>query len=164
MRAFEHIDVFDLRTAIRLLREPQSEALAGGTGLLGELKRRIRTAQRLVNLKMISELKGIGYEKGLRIGSLVTLSEIEQHPVVLKKYPMLAQAISLTATPQLRNMGTIGGNLCQHPRCWYYRSPLFQCWLKGGERCFAFKGENRTHAILGSKYAAQSTPPICHPR
>jgi xanthine dehydrogenase YagS FAD-binding subunit len=67
----------------------------------------------------------------------------------LEKFPILAQAVSLAATPQLRNMGTVGGNLCQHPRCWYYRSPLFPCWLKGGEKCFAVQGENKYHAILG---------------
>lgn len=154
MHPFEHIDAPDLRKAVSLLKEPGTEALAGGTDLLGELKKRIRRPGRLINLKTIPPLRGIGVGKDLRIGALVALSEIERHPIVLGKFPLLSQAVSLTATPQLRNMGTIAGNLCQHPRCWYYRSPLFPCWLKGGQKCFAARGENKYHAILGCE--------ICH--
>jgi xanthine dehydrogenase YagS FAD-binding subunit len=102
-----------------------------------------------VNLKTIPGLSEIRHRGGLRLGALVTLSDIEHHPGVLEKFSFLAQAASLAATRQLRNTGTVAGNLCQHPRCWYYRSPLFHCWLKGGEKCFAFEGENKYHAILG---------------
>jgi xanthine dehydrogenase YagS FAD-binding subunit len=155
MRNFEHIDVFDLTTAIRLLGQPKTEALAGGTDLLGELKRRIRSPERLVNLKPIREGREIRLDnEGLRIGALASLSQIEDHPLTAKHLSILSQAISLTATPQIRNMGTLGGNLSQHPRCWYYRNPLFPCWLKGGEVCLAVTGENKYHAILGAE--------ICH--
>jgi xanthine dehydrogenase YagS FAD-binding subunit len=165
MNPFEHIDALDIRTAITLLREPETEALAGGTDLLGELKRRIRHPRRLVNLKSALGLNKIRYEKGLLIGPLTTLAEIEQDPVVLKKFPILGQAVSQAATPQLRNMGTMAGNLCQHPRCWYYRSPLFNCWLKGGKKCFAVNGENKYHAILGAGtchavHASDLAPPL----
>jgi len=154
MHPFEHIHASDIRMAIALLSEPGTEALAGGTDLLGELKRKIRQPRRLVNLKTISDLHRFRYGKTLRISALVTVGEMEHHPIVLEKFPVLAQAASLAATPQLRNMGTVAGNLCQHPRCWYYRSPLFDCWLKGGKKCFAVRGENKYHAILGGG--------ICH--
>jgi xanthine dehydrogenase YagS FAD-binding subunit len=107
-----------------------------------------------VNLKAIHGLNKIRLEKKLSIGALVRLSEMEHRPAILKRFPILQQAVSLAATPQLRNMATVAGNLCQHPRCWYYRSPLFHCWLKGGQRCFAVRGENKYHAILGGE--------ICH--
>ena len=154
MHSFEHVNASNLPTALKLLKEPETEALAGGTDLLGELKRRIRQPKRLVNLKLISGLNEIYFKKNLSLGGLVTLSEIEHHPAIVKRFSILGQAVSLAATPQLRNMGTLAGNLCQHPRCWYYRNPLFNCWLKGGEKCFAFNGENKYHAILGSE--------ICH--
>jgi xanthine dehydrogenase YagS FAD-binding subunit len=154
MHPFEHINPANLSAAIRLLGDPQMEAIAGGTDLLGELKKRIRAPRGLVNLKAIHGLNKIRVEKKLTIGALVTLSEMERHPAILKRFPILQQAISLAATPQLRNMGTVAGNLCQHPRCWYYRSPLFHCWLKGGQKCFAVRGENKYHAILGGE--------ICH--
>jgi xanthine dehydrogenase YagS FAD-binding subunit len=151
MNHFEYVQPSTPSRAIAFLKEPQSEALAGGTDLLGELKRGIRKPTRLVNLKNLREWGEIRHEegKGIRIGALVLLAEIESHPVIREKFGILAQAASLAATPQLRNMGTVGGNLCQHPRCWYFRNPLFPCWLKGGQRCFAVQGENRYHAILG---------------
>jgi xanthine dehydrogenase YagS FAD-binding subunit len=152
MRSFEHVNASDIQTAIALLREPHTEAIAGGTDLLGELKARLRSPKRLVNIKTLSELHEIGYspQAGLRIGALVTLAQIEQHPAIRERFSLLAQAASSAATPQLRNMGTVGGNLCQKPRCWYYRNKLFHCWLKGGEKCFAEDGENKYHAILGA--------------
>jgi xanthine dehydrogenase YagS FAD-binding subunit len=152
MRSFEHVNASDIQTAIALLREPHTEAIAGGTDLLGELKARLRSPKRLVNIKTLSELHEIGYspQMGLRIGALVTLAQIEQHPAIRERFSLLAQAASSAATPQLRNMGTVGGNLCQKPRCWYYRNKLFHCWLKGGDTCFAEDGENKYHAILGA--------------
>jgi xanthine dehydrogenase YagS FAD-binding subunit len=86
---------------------------------------------------------------GLRLGALTPLSAVEDHPAVISQWPLLQQALKCTATLQLRNMGTFGGNLCQHPRCWYYRNPLSLCWLKGGEFCWAARGENHYHTILG---------------
>jgi xanthine dehydrogenase YagS FAD-binding subunit len=152
MRSFEHVNASDIQTAIALLREPHTEAIAGGTDLLGELKARLRSPKRLVNIKTLSELHEIGYspQMGLRIGALVTLAQIEQHPAIRERFSLLAQAASSAATPQLRNMGTVGGNICQKPRCWYYRNKLFHCWLKGGDTCFAEDGENKYHAILGA--------------
>jgi xanthine dehydrogenase YagS FAD-binding subunit len=152
MKPFEHTNALDLSAALELLRDPHTEAIAGGTDLLGELKRRIRAPRRIVNLKTISRLKEIDYDGHLRIGPLATLGEIERHPEVLSRFSLLRDALAVTSTPQLRNMGTVGGNLCQRPRCWYYRDSLFHCWLKNGERCFAKEGENRYHAILGGRH------------
>ncbi|MFN4218109.1 MAG: FAD binding domain-containing protein [Candidatus Bipolaricaulia bacterium] len=152
MRTFEHVNAPDIKTAVALLGEPSTEAIAGGTDLVGELKARLRSPTRLVNLKTLAKLREIRYspKAGLRLGALVTLAEIERHPVIRENFPVLAHAASSAATPQLRNMGTVGGNLCQKPRCWYYRNKLFPCWLKGGDRCFAEDGENKYHAILGA--------------
>jgi xanthine dehydrogenase YagS FAD-binding subunit len=149
MRPFEHRNAPDLPTALELLRDSRTEALAGGTDLLGELKKRIRGPCRLLNLKTIPRLNEIHFDGDLRMGPLVTLGEIEHHSEISSHFPLLEQAITVTSTPQLRNMGTVGGNLCQHPRCWYYRSSFFHCWLKNGDRCFAAEGENRYHAIFG---------------
>jgi len=158
MHDFQYAAAADLEKAIALLREPESEVLAGGTDLLGELKRRIRSPRRLVNIKTLEELGEISLNsragEALRIGALVSISEIERHSIVAKEFPPLQQAASGVASPQLRNMGTLGGNLCQHPRCWYFRNPCFPCWLKGGARCFAVVGENKLHRILGEG--------ICH--
>jgi xanthine dehydrogenase YagS FAD-binding subunit len=105
----------------------------------------------LVDIKRLEDLpSGIREaDDGITIGALTTLSEIERDPMIRQRYPALAEAVSQAATPQLRNMATIGGNLLQRPRCWYFRGRLFQCWLKGGSECHARDGENQHHAILG---------------
>jgi len=157
MHNFEYVAASDLKTAVALLSEPDSELLAGGTDLLGEMKRGIRRPMRLVNIKTLEKLRRVSLDeesKTLRMGTLVTVSEIESHPIVAERLPSLRHAASLVGSPQLRNMGTLGGNLCQHPRCWYFRNPLFPCWLKGGAKCFAVAGENRFHRLLGEG--------ICH--
>jgi len=154
MHSFEHIEARDLGSALKILQEPQSAALAGGTDLVGELKRGIRRPDRLIDLKRINSLKGISTGPGLRLGALTPLSAVEEHPAVISQWPLLHQALKSTATLQLRNMGTVGGNLCQRPRCWYYRNSLSLCWLKGGEFCWAVRGENHYHTILGNA--------VCH--
>jgi xanthine dehydrogenase YagS FAD-binding subunit len=132
MNNFQYFTAYDLKAVTALLAEPESELLAGGTDLLGELKRRIRSPKRLVNIKNLHPLEKIEVvkEKGnrvLRMGALAKISEIENHSAVVQNFPSLHQAASLIATSQLRNMGTLAGNLCQHPRCWYFRNPLFPC-------------------------------------
>ena len=154
MNSFEHIETQDLASALTILQEPRSAALAGGTDLVGELKRGIRRPDRLIDLKRIHSLKGISVGPDLRLGALTPLSAMEEHPAVISQRPLLHQALKSTATLQLRNMGTVGGNLCQRPRCWYYRNHLSLCWLKGGEFCWAARGENHYHTILGKA--------ICH--
>jgi xanthine dehydrogenase YagS FAD-binding subunit len=151
VKNFRHATPPSLEAAIALLREPGAKAIAGGTDLLTELKARIQTPELLVNMKGLSELRGIREdEKFVRIGALTTLSELESHPLIRERFPSLAQAADSAATPQLRNVGTVGGNLCQQVRCWYYRHPYVRCWLKGGEECYAEEGLNHRHAIFGT--------------
>jgi xanthine dehydrogenase YagS FAD-binding subunit len=127
-----------------------SEILAGGTDLLGRMKEYITEVNEVVNIKDLSGMDQIDFSRrnGLRIGALVTLTEIAESDTVMENYPMLAQAAAEIASPQLRNVGTLGGNLNQRPRCWYYRED-FDCLKKGGDMCYAFDGENKRHAVIG---------------
>jgi xanthine dehydrogenase YagS FAD-binding subunit len=115
------------------------------------MKDYITRPPRLVNLKAIRGLDKITVDTrgGLRIGALVTLSQVEDDPLVRRGYPGLAEAAHSIATPQIRNLGTVGGNLCQRPRCWYFRLEEAKCLKKGGSQCFAATGENKYNAILG---------------
>jgi xanthine dehydrogenase YagS FAD-binding subunit len=122
---------------------------AGGTDLLGCLHDGVFTADKVVSIQALDQLRGIeGSGDGLRIGALATLTEIAEHPTVQRKYAVLAQGAAAAASPQLRNQGTIGGNLCQRPRCWYFRGD-FHCLRKGGDSCYAISGENEFHCIFG---------------
>ena len=122
---------------------------AGGTDLVGETKAGLAQPSRLINLKPIAELRGIHEtEHDFRIGALTTLADLAGNRFVLTHFPALAQACDLSASPQLRNVATIGGNLAQDSRCQYYRG-AFKCWLKGGEKCFMRDGENREAAVVG---------------
>lgn len=108
------------------------------------------TPKRLVNIKTVPNINQISFDEvsGLRIGVLALLDDIEKNAIIQKKYPILSQCAGQVAIPQIRNMGTIGGNLCQKPRCLYYRNPSFICLRKGGKTCFVIKGENRYSAII----------------
>jgi xanthine dehydrogenase YagS FAD-binding subunit len=156
MRTFEYARAATIDEAPGMVagkHTPQNgkRFLAGGTDLLTLMKADIVQPSLLVDIKRTEGVpRGIEErEGGLILGALTTLSEIERHPVVKERYRALAEAVGLAATPQLRNMATIGGNLLQRPRCWYYRSSLFNCWLKGGTECHARAGENQHHALLG---------------
>ncbi len=138
--------------AISLLEAEPSCArpIAGGTDLMAEMKEGVAAPAMLVNLASLESLHGIEHAgDGLSIGAMTTLAELENDEFIARDYPALAQAVAAVATPQIRNVGTVGGNLCQRPRCWYYRSPLFDCLKKGGETCFAVDGESKYHAVLG---------------
>jgi xanthine dehydrogenase YagS FAD-binding subunit len=125
---------------------------AGGTDLLGCLRDGVSTAQSLVSIGRVKALSGISAVPpptgGLRIGAMTTASQIASDKAIRQSYLALAQAAASVASPQLRNQGTIGGNLCQRPRCWYFRGD-FHCARKGGDHCFAVGGENQNHAIFG---------------
>jgi xanthine dehydrogenase YagS FAD-binding subunit len=126
--------------------------LAGGMDLLGMMKEGLIAPQRLVNLKRIADLDGVeAREDGLHIGALTTLSRLQSNPAIGEQDEVacLREALARTASPQIRHMATIGGNLLQRPRCWYFRNQLTHCLRKGGRVCFAFRGENKYHAILG---------------
>ena len=137
--------------ALKLLRNG-TQALAGGTDLITLVRHGVARPTSLVDLTGIDGLRGWTREKGkgLRIGALTPLAEIETAPAFVKLLPIVQQALRDAATPQLRNMGTVGGNLLQRNRCWYFRDEGVPCWLKGGDRCFAVDGENKFHAIVGA--------------
>ena len=155
---FKHIDVHDVAEAIACLHEHEGRAcvIAGATDLLTLLKDRIegpelKSPEILVNIKSIRGIDAIVYDEmgGLRVGAAVTLTQLQTAGVVAEKFSLLAHAAAAVGTTQLRNMGTIGGNLCQRPRCAYFRHPHFICFKKGGTRCYAAAGEHRFyHAIF----------------
>ncbi len=147
--AFDYARPKSLTEAFKYLSLQGTRVQAGGTDLLGCLRDRVFDASMIVSLNNIRELRGItDTGNGVRIRALTTITEIAASPVIRDHYPALAQAAMEVASPQLRNQGTVGGNLCQKPRCWYYRGE-FLCLRKGGETCFAIAGENQYHCILG---------------
>lgn len=158
MRPFNYYKVASVAQAVSLLSKHQQKAaiLAGGADLLGRMKDRpegpkLKMPDFLIDIKGIKELSYIKEGKtGLRIGAGTPLSEIVSSDLIAKKYPLLHQATSQVGVPQIRNVGTLGGNLCQRPRCWYFRGKPFQdCFRKGGNHCYAPGGENRYHAVFG---------------
>ena len=159
MKAFEWANATTVNEAIQLLKTAPAGAdvdeaarpIAGGQDLLTTMKDYSTRPSRVVNIKRIPGLDRIqvNSKTGLTIGALVTLSQLETSPVVRTGFPGLAEAAHSIATPQIRNLGTVGGNLCQRPRCWYYRLEEVICLKKGGSECYAYNGENKYNAILG---------------
>ena len=148
---FTYVRAKSLKDAFPHLSAEGARIHAGGTDLLGCMRDNIFAVKSVVSISGLNDLKGIRKTpEGLRIGALVTLAEIAESPDIKKYYPALAQGAASAASPQLRNQGTLGGNLCQKPRCWYYRGE-FHCLRKGGDRCFAAEGENHYHCILGGQ-------------
>jgi len=148
--SFRYVRPHSVAEAVKALSAEGARAHAGGTDLVGCLRDGVFGAKSVVSLTGLKELTGISATKdgGLRIGALATLAEIARHEGVAKGWPALAQGAAAAASPQLRNQGTLGGNLCQRPRCWYFRGD-FDCARKGGEICYAVEGENTYHAIFG---------------
>jgi xanthine dehydrogenase YagS FAD-binding subunit len=148
--AFTYVQSKSVADAVTRLAAPGARVHAGGTDLLGCLRDGVFKADRLVSIAHIAALKGMSAAAagGLRIGALTTIADIAADKQIAEKYPALAQAASVVASPQLRNQGTIGGNLCQRPRCWYFRGD-FPCARKSGDLCYAVAGENQYHAIFG---------------
>ena len=153
MRDFEYLAPVDLAAAAMLVKKYGGRAAlkAGGTDLVDLMKERILAPEALINLMALEGLDGIEDDpaEGLSLGPLVTLDALGSDPRVAKRWPALARAAADAATPQIRNVATLGGNLCQRPRCWYFRSADFACLKKGGDVCFAVNGDNRYHAIFG---------------
>ena len=157
MRKFVHVNARAVDEAVSVLQRYGGKAsvIAGGTDLLGKMKDEIlpTSPEVIINLKSIPGLDFIREEEGLlRIGALTRLEDIATDPLVRSKYRALAEAAHRTASPHIREMGTIGGNICQDIRCWYYRNPhnRFPCLRKGGGRCYAIEGDNRYHSIFDS--------------
>jgi len=157
LRPFKHLNATSIEQVVPILAKYKEKAslIAGGTDLLGTLKDNVlpEYAEFIINIKTIPNLDYIKQEKeGLKIGALTKIRDIEKSKAVREQYSVLAEAARTVASPQIRNMGTIGGNLCQQPRCWYYRNPdnMFQCLRKNGKNCNALTGENRYHSIFGA--------------
>jgi xanthine dehydrogenase YagS FAD-binding subunit len=151
MPNFIYVQPRSVKEAIQHLSSGGVRIHAGGTDLLGCLRDEVFSAKEVVSLSRLNELRGIRMTKegALRIGALTTITEVANNKTIQQHYPALSKAASEVASPQLRNQGTLGGNLCQKPRCWYYRGE-FHCFRKGGDRCYAYQGENHYHAIFGS--------------
>ena len=147
---FSYVRPKTLKDAVKQLSSEGSGVLAGGTDLLGCLHDHVFPVKKMVSITDLADLRGIRKtaDNGFSIGSLTTMTEVAENKLVQEAYPGLAQAAAEVASPQLRNQGTIGGNLCQKPRCWYYRGE-FHCLRKGGKLCYAASGENQFHCIFG---------------
>lgn len=152
MPSFSYVRARSLDEAMDALSNEGARLHAGGTDLLGCLRDGVFDASTVVSISRIDALQGIRTtpEGGLRIGALATIDAVSRHPAVQSGYRALAMAAAAVASPQLRHQGTLGGNLCQKPRCWYYRGD-FPCLRKGGDLCYAVDGENAYHCILGGE-------------
>ena len=151
MPPFQYTEPQSLDEALALLAQPGSVPMGGGTDLLTQVKDGVVSAEWLVGLAAIPGMATIADtgDGGLTIGAVATIADVAAHPVVRRRYAALAEAAGGLATPQIRNEGTIGGNLAQRPRCWYYRSPLIPCLKKGGDRCYALAGDTRLLCVTG---------------
>jgi xanthine dehydrogenase YagS FAD-binding subunit len=154
MKAFRNASAAGLQDAVALAsaarRDGERASYAGGgSDLLGMVKERITAPDVVVSLKTVAgqdQVEDTG--GGVRIGGLITLDALSRHPLVRDRFAVLAEAAGTVATPQIRNVGTLSGNLCQRPWCWYYRNG-FDCYKAGGNQCFSATGENQFHAIFG---------------
>jgi xanthine dehydrogenase YagS FAD-binding subunit len=164
VKPFEYATPKSYQQAVALLSSQwgQTEILAGGTDLLALMKDDVVSPKRLVNIKGITGIDGITFDasNGLRIGALARLQDIADHAEVRRRYPVLATALDDAASPQIRNMATIGGNLCQRPRCWYFRNGfgLLPTDPKS-KKSMVLEGDNRYHAILGNEGPAYFVSP-----
>ena len=162
MRPFEYASPTTKEQAVGLLGATwgHAELLAGGTDLLALMKDDVVHPKRLVNIKQIKEMSGVAATpQGLRIGALTTLGELADNVNVAKDYPALAEALNDAASPQIRNLATLGGNLCQRPRCWYFRGGFGLLPKDESGKDLVTAGENRYHAILGNDGPAKFVSP-----
>lgn len=157
MKSFEWTNPATINEAVTLLStgtggdmDEAPRPIAGGQDILTTMKDYSTRPTRLVNLKNIRGLNRLSLDsKGLTIGALITLTELEEHQPTRRNMPGLVEAAHSIASPQIRNLGTVGGNLCQRPRCWYFRLEEVNCLKKGGSECYAATGENKYNAIFG---------------
>ena len=162
MQPFEYASPTTNEQAVGLLGTAwgQAEVLAGGTDLLALMKDDVVHPKRLVNIKQIKDISGVAAgPQGLRIGALTTLGELADNANVIKDYPALSEALNEAASPQIRNMATLGGNLCQRPRCWYFRGGFGLLPKDESGKDLVSEGENRYHAILGNDGPAKFVSP-----
>src|SRR5262245_17426072 len=152
MKAFAYVNAANEKEAVAALKtDGIALPMAGGQDLLSRMKDYIDSPDRVVNVKnaldaSVSAVPG----GGLRIGAAMKIVDVAEHAQIQRLYPAIATAASEVGTPQIRHQGTVGGNVNQRPRCWYFRNEEFVCFKKGGSRCFAVNGENQYHAIFGN--------------
>ena len=154
MKAFAYVNPANEKEAVAALKVDAGSTalpLAGGQDLLARMKDYITTPDRLVNIKGLDGTIAGTADGGLRIGSAVKIVDLAEHDQIAKLYPAIVHAAGDVGTPQIRHQGTVGGNINQRPRCWYFRNEEFVCFKKGGNRCFATTGENQYHAIFGNE-------------
>ena len=151
MKPFAYVDAADEKQAVAALSTERGKVLplAGGMDLLALMKDYIAQPETLVNVKKLPNAIEMPAQGLVRIGAAARLVEIADHQALGGEYPALTAAAASVGTPQIRNSGTVGGNIMQRPRCWYFRNEEFHCLKKGGARCFAVDGENQFHAIFG---------------
>ena len=153
MKAFAYVNPTNEKEAVAALKARAAVAMpiAGGQDLLARMKDYITSPDRLVNVKNALDTTIVATpDGGLKIGAAMKIVDLAEHAQVARLYPAIVAAAGEVGTPQIRNQGTVGGNINQRPRCWYFRNEEFVCYKKGGNRCFAPAGENQFHAIFGN--------------
>ncbi len=154
MRTFAHVGARDVQQAVKLAQDAHNDGkvvsfASGGSDLLGLVKERIVRPDVIVSLRGLGNANQVtSAASGVTIGGEMTLDALSQHDLVKQHHAVLAEAAGSVATPQIRNVGTLSGNVCQRPWCWYFRNG-FPCYKAGGTECFSFAGENQFHAIFG---------------
>jgi len=160
LKAFAYVNPSSEKEAVAALKtDGVAMLIGGGQDLLARMKDYIDSPDRLVNVKGLDAAVTATPDGGLKIGSAVKIVDLAEHAQVGRLYPAVVHAAGEVGTPQIRHQGTVGGNLNQRPRCWYFRNEEFVCFKKGGSRCFAVNGENQYHAIFGN----QGPSHIVHP-
>ncbi len=151
MKAFAYVNPANEKEAAAALRDAGvAMPIGGGQDILARMKDYITSPDRIVNIKNALDTTITGASGGLKIGAAVRIADLAENAQVMRLYPNVAAAAIEVGTPQIRNQGTVGGNINQRPRCWYFRNEEFVCYKKGGNRCFAPAGENQYHAIFGN--------------
>jgi xanthine dehydrogenase YagS FAD-binding subunit len=147
MKPFGYSAPASIAEAAERLASPGARAMGGGTDLLPQLGRGIRPADEVVDVRGAVPAGILAAGQGMRIGAATRVADVARDPDVIARFAVLAQAAAAVASPQLREMGTVAGNLCQAVRCWYYRHPDLTCWLRGGDTCYAQIGDHRKHGL-----------------
>lgn len=165
MKTFANANARDAKHAVALSQQARRDGKVaafsgGGSDLLGLVKERTVSPDVLVNLRSIKGLDEVSSSRdGVNIGGLITLDALSRNPRIRREYTVLAEAAETVATPQIRNFGTLAGNVCQRPWCWYFRHPGFVCFKNGGRQCFAIPGNHRTYfSVLGRGICVMSHP------
>ncbi len=164
MKPFTYEVADDLDSALAVLNNPPRTLKAGGIDLLDRMKERLELPETVLSIGGVEALRYIREDGGaIRIGCLTTLADIGRSDLLKARFGALHESAGRAATPQIREQATLGGNLCQRPRCWYYRSIDFNCLKKGGGTCYAVEGENRHHAVIAGGPCHIVHPSSCAP-